>query len=138
MSNIYVPEKELSLDESMVLWRGRLVFRQYIKNISHKYCIKPSIFRFLVKFCIRISHQTYLVKRIERDRICREMCRTKYLLEEEPKIIFPTVGIFSCVHTTLILKQSLISFSKCPGFLLFMSAFTGLALHYLQFSFLFG
>ena len=34
------PEKNLSIDESMVLWRGRLVFRQYINNKRHKYGIK--------------------------------------------------------------------------------------------------
>ncbi|CAH2090624.1 unnamed protein product [Euphydryas editha] len=38
--NIYCPGKQLSLDESMVLWRGRLLFRQYIKNKRHKYGIK--------------------------------------------------------------------------------------------------
>ena len=32
---IFMPPKELSLDESMMLWRGRLVFRQYIKNKRH-------------------------------------------------------------------------------------------------------
>ena len=32
MPEIYTPHKELSMDESMMLWRGRLVFRQYIKN----------------------------------------------------------------------------------------------------------
>ncbi|KAJ8930163.1 hypothetical protein NQ314_017059 [Rhamnusium bicolor] len=32
--------KNLSLDESMVLWRGRLNFRVYIKNKRHKYGIK--------------------------------------------------------------------------------------------------
>ncbi|XP_064601226.1 piggyBac transposable element-derived protein 4-like [Liolophura sinensis] len=37
MDRIYYPRKELSIDESMVLWRGRLVFRQYIKNRRHKY-----------------------------------------------------------------------------------------------------
>lgn len=40
MPEIYYPNKDLSLDESMVLWRGRLVFRQYIKNKRHKYGIK--------------------------------------------------------------------------------------------------
>lgn len=40
MSAIYKPGKQLSLDESMVLWRGRLVFRQYVKNKRHKYGIK--------------------------------------------------------------------------------------------------
>ncbi|XP_045453770.1 piggyBac transposable element-derived protein 4-like [Melitaea cinxia] len=40
MDSCYYPAKELSLDESMVLWRGRLKFRQYIKNKRHKYGIK--------------------------------------------------------------------------------------------------
>lgn len=40
MAQIYYPCKELSLDEAMVLWRGRLVFRQYIKGKRHKYGIK--------------------------------------------------------------------------------------------------
>lgn len=40
MSSVYYPNKELSLDESMMLWRGRLAFRQYIKNKRHRYGIK--------------------------------------------------------------------------------------------------
>lgn len=40
MSSVYKPARRLSLDESMVLWRGRLLFRQYIKNKRHKYGIK--------------------------------------------------------------------------------------------------
>lgn len=40
MSEVFYPDKELSLDESMILWRGRLSFRQYIKNKRHKYGIK--------------------------------------------------------------------------------------------------
>ena len=36
MAAIYCPDQHLSLDESMVLWRGRLLFRQYIKNKRHK------------------------------------------------------------------------------------------------------
>lgn len=40
MESIYYPGKELSLDESMMLWRGRLGFRQYIKNKRHKYGVK--------------------------------------------------------------------------------------------------
>lgn len=40
MAEIYYPCQQLSLDESMVLWRGRLSFRQYIKNKKHKYGIK--------------------------------------------------------------------------------------------------
>ena len=40
MREIYVPDKDLSLDESMMLWRGRLIFRQYIKNKKHKCGVK--------------------------------------------------------------------------------------------------
>ena len=40
MKRIYCPSENLSLDESMVLWRGRLIFRQYIKNKKHKYGAK--------------------------------------------------------------------------------------------------
>lgn len=40
MSNLYYSETNLSIVESMVLWRGRLVFRQYIKNKKHKYGVK--------------------------------------------------------------------------------------------------
>jgi hypothetical protein len=40
MSELYKPGRKLSIDESMVLWRGRLLFRQFIKNKRHKYGIK--------------------------------------------------------------------------------------------------
>ncbi|CAH1365982.1 unnamed protein product [Tenebrio molitor] len=40
MITTYYPGKELSLDEPMVLWRGRLVFRQSIKSKPHKYSIQ--------------------------------------------------------------------------------------------------
>lgn len=37
---VYVPEKELSLDETLILFRGRLYFRQYIKSKKARYGIK--------------------------------------------------------------------------------------------------
>jgi len=37
---LYTPGKEISIDESMVLWRGRLIFRQYIPGKRHKYGVK--------------------------------------------------------------------------------------------------
>jgi len=37
---VYTPSKALSVDEAMVLWRGRLVFRQYIPGKKHKFGIK--------------------------------------------------------------------------------------------------
>lgn len=56
MLNIYNAGKELSLDEAMVLWRGRLSFRQYIKGKRHKYGIKLYILTepngFMLKFAV--------------------------------------------------------------------------------------
>lgn len=40
MTEVFSPGCELSLDESMVLFRGRLIFKQYIKNKKHKYGFK--------------------------------------------------------------------------------------------------
>lgn len=40
IKNTYSPGENLSLDESLLLWRGRLFFRQYIPNKRHKYGIK--------------------------------------------------------------------------------------------------
>ena len=40
LKEIYSPGKDLSIDESMLLWRGRLSFRQFIKGKRHKFGIK--------------------------------------------------------------------------------------------------
>lgn len=40
MLRLYYPGKDLSLDEGMILWRGRLIFRQYIKGKRHRYGVK--------------------------------------------------------------------------------------------------
>ncbi|KAJ8939480.1 hypothetical protein NQ318_022534 [Aromia moschata] len=40
MAEVYYPGKQLSLDESMVLLRGRLGFRQFIKGKKHKFGMK--------------------------------------------------------------------------------------------------
>ncbi|KAJ8927514.1 hypothetical protein NQ314_020011 [Rhamnusium bicolor] len=37
---IFYPDKNLSIDEAMIGCQGRLSFRQYITNKSHKYGIK--------------------------------------------------------------------------------------------------
>lgn len=40
MEEIYYPSKNLAIDESMVLFRGRIIFRQYLKGKKHPYGIK--------------------------------------------------------------------------------------------------
>lgn len=37
---LYYPSRNLCIDESVMLWRGRLFFRVYIKNKRHKYGVK--------------------------------------------------------------------------------------------------
>ena len=39
-SSVYMPGSVISIDETMIPWRGRLVFRQYIPGKAHKYGIK--------------------------------------------------------------------------------------------------
>ena len=40
MRSMYYPDCFLSIDEQMLLWRGRLKFRTFIKTKAHKYGIK--------------------------------------------------------------------------------------------------
>jgi hypothetical protein len=40
MDEIYYPSRELSIDESMILWRGRLSFTQYVKGKKLKFGVK--------------------------------------------------------------------------------------------------
>lgn len=37
---VYYPLRELTIDESLILWKGRLYFRQYNKGKRHRYGIK--------------------------------------------------------------------------------------------------
>lgn len=37
MKNIYHPTREITIDESLMLWRGRLSFRQYMKSKASGY-----------------------------------------------------------------------------------------------------
>ena len=38
--NMFCPEKDIVIDETLIPWRGRLIFRQYIPNKAHRYGIK--------------------------------------------------------------------------------------------------
>ena len=37
---MYTPEKHIVVDESLVPWRGRIVFLQYLPSKAHKYGVK--------------------------------------------------------------------------------------------------
>ena len=39
-SSLYMPGSVISIDESMIPWRGRLLFRQYVPGKTHKYGVK--------------------------------------------------------------------------------------------------
>lgn len=53
IKEIYEPSKHLLFDESMVLWRGQLIFHQYIKNKKHKFGIKM----YMVTESLRTYHR---------------------------------------------------------------------------------
>ena len=38
--NMFCPEKDIVIDETLIPWRERLIFRQYIPNKAHRYGIK--------------------------------------------------------------------------------------------------
>ncbi|XP_064292998.1 piggyBac transposable element-derived protein 4-like [Plodia interpunctella] len=40
IDSVYYPLRELTIDESLILWKGRLRFRQYITGKAHRYGIK--------------------------------------------------------------------------------------------------
>ncbi|XP_038823658.1 piggyBac transposable element-derived protein 4-like, partial [Salvelinus namaycush] len=37
---VFVPYKDLCIDESLMLWKGRLAFRQYIPSKRHRFGVK--------------------------------------------------------------------------------------------------
>jgi hypothetical protein len=51
------PGEDMCIDESIIPFRGRLVFRQYIKNKTHPYGIK--IFKLCAKDCFTIAYKIY-------------------------------------------------------------------------------
>ena len=43
MYELYMPGKNLLIDESMMLFRGRLILRQYIKNTQYDLCTSDGL-----------------------------------------------------------------------------------------------
>ncbi len=39
-SSVYIPGSVITIDETMVLWRGRLFFKQCISRKTHKYGVQ--------------------------------------------------------------------------------------------------
>lgn len=56
----YVPEESMCIDESIIPFRGRVVFRQYLPNKSHRYGIK--VFKLCVKDHYTIAYNVYAGK----------------------------------------------------------------------------
>ena len=53
--NLFCPEEDMVIDETLVPWKGRLTFRQYIPNKTHRYGVK------LFKLC-SLAGYTWAVK----------------------------------------------------------------------------
>lgn len=59
-NNVLVPEKNVCIDESMVPFRGRLIFRQYIANKRHRYGVK--IFKLCCHSFYTLQYKIYAGK----------------------------------------------------------------------------
>jgi hypothetical protein len=62
---IMIPHRNLCIDESLTLWKGRLSFKQYIPSKRHRYGIKIFILcdcltGFVLDFEIYVGSQTYI------------------------------------------------------------------------------
>lgn len=61
----YIPEESLCIDESVIPFMGRLLFKQYIKNKSHKYGVK--IFKLCVPPCYTLAMKVYAGKEADQN-----------------------------------------------------------------------
>lgn len=61
----YIPEDKVCIDESVVPFIGRLVFRQYLKNKKHRYGIK--IFKLCSKDFYTLRYNIYAGKEVVRE-----------------------------------------------------------------------
>lgn len=77
MEEVYEPSKNLALDESMVLFRGRLVFRQYIKNKRHKYGVKL----YMLTESFGLVHRVMIYSGQGHD-MSLDCCHTEYVVEK--------------------------------------------------------
>jgi len=57
----YIPEEDLCIDDSIILFVGRLFFRQYIKNKHHRYGLK--VFKLGIKDVHTIGFRVYVGKK---------------------------------------------------------------------------
>lgn len=62
-NNVLIPEKNVCIDESMVPFRGRLLFRQYIANKRHRYGVK--IFKLCCHDFYTLQYKIYAGKESE-------------------------------------------------------------------------
>ncbi|KAL4149291.1 hypothetical protein QTP88_003271 [Uroleucon formosanum] len=77
MEEIYESSKNISIDESMILWRGWLIFRQYIKNKKHKYGVKM----YMLTEPWGLIHRV-LVYSLQGYDVSNNMCHTEYVVEQ--------------------------------------------------------
>lgn len=42
-SDVYIPEKEISVDETLMLYKGQLHIRQYLPNKQNRYGVKTFV-----------------------------------------------------------------------------------------------
>lgn len=84
----YIPEENVCIDESMVPFIGRLSFRQYLKNKTHKYGIK--IFKLCAKDYYTLQYNIYAGK--------NEVRETNVSYKIVLKLMEPYINLGRCLY----------------------------------------
>jgi len=84
----YIPEENVCIDESMVPFIGRLSFRQYLKNKTHKYGIK--IFKLCAKDYYTLEYNIYSGK--------NEVRETNVSYKIVLKLMEPYINFGRCLY----------------------------------------
>ncbi|KAJ8964600.1 hypothetical protein NQ314_004758 [Rhamnusium bicolor] len=112
IDDIYYPDKQLSLDESMVLWRGRLLFQQYVKNKNHKFEVKLYILSKLNGFVLKVRIYTRYEKNMQGElghSANVAFCLLKNYLENGHSLYTDNCYISFALSKELLLKRTYVT-----------------------------
>lgn len=100
---VYIPEREVCIDETLVPFRGRLVFKQYIKNKRFKFGIK------LYKICCKGGYTYDLRVYCGKDKDPNVSASTKIVLQlMEPLLDQGRILYTDNFYTSVTLAQELL------------------------------
>jgi hypothetical protein len=82
LQNLYLPKQDISVDESLILWMGRLAFKQYHAQKSSQFGIKlsePLLHKGYILWIDNYYNSPALVKFL---KSCNPLCRNRQSKQE--------------------------------------------------------